>query len=419
MKKKPAFPKKSSSPELASLLRETEENISAWAEDVQPLAQRLTRLTPEDSEEFFVYLLGKEEDQVFPVLEALCGREEKSDAALAAALGGWNSSLAGILLRRLGSAAPSKTVLKAVRKSIFRLKSRGLPVEEIEARGDAVYHVPQAPSAEGYLTPIDAAGNRLVSLALPRPPQGLMIFHMLFRDEEGIIQFNGYEGSRRSFHDYIENFQEQTKTELAEAPAEYCRGLMEEAAERSRQTGKPLPPEFVEMRPILGPPPALPLEPLIYRYVNREEVKAHPEFLERSPALFENPLFADWFLEEEEARKYVGLVQEASASPLVLAPYQKEGRMVDIYGQAIQELFPPERRGRYRRRLEETAYLLWKKGQENEARICLAGALALEEESRILTPHPFLLELVKRSLNALLREEEEKKKEDSSLVVKP
>jgi hypothetical protein len=44
----------------------------------------------------------------------------------------------------------------------------------------------------------------------------------------------------------------------------------------------------------------------------------------------------------------------------------------------------------------------------------------LEGESRVLSPHPFLLELVKRSLNAALQEEEEKRKEkDQGLIIKP
>ncbi len=409
----------SSSPQLDALLREIDENIASWAEDVQPIVRGLADYSLQELETFFRRLLTKEEDQVFPVLEALCGKEEKIDAALAEALGTWNSPLAAILLRRLGTGAPSKAVTKAVRRSIFRLKSKGLSFEEMEERAPAVYRVPKAPSPEAYVTPIDAAGNRLVSLALPRLPQGLLIFHVLFNDGEGIIQFNGFEGSRRSFHDYIEGFQTEAHTELAAAPAEYGHGLIEEAAARNRQGGKPLPKEYLEMRPLLGQPPALPLKPIIYEYVKEEEIHAHPELLDRAPGLFENPLFSDWYLEEAQSGKYLGLLQDASASPLVLSPYQQESRMADIYVQAVQELFPAEMRGRYRRRLEEMAYILWKKGEENEARVSLAAALALGGEARILAPHPFLLELVKRSLGALLREEEEKKKREPALVVKP
>ncbi len=420
MKKKSAPGKASPlSPELESLLREADENTASWAENPGPLVRRLTEFSPEDLETFFVQLLKKEEDQVFPLLEALCGTGEKVDAALAAALGGWNSPLAGILLRRLGSGASSKAVTKAVRKSVFRLKSKGISVEDVEEHAAPVYHVPKAPSPEGYVTAIDSGGNRLVSLAMPRLPQGLMILHMLFNDVDGILQFNAFEGSRRSFHEYIAGFEEEAKTQLVAAPPEYCHGLMEEAAEKNRQIGKALPKEFLEVHPLLGPPPSLPLKPVIYRHVNEEEIKAHPEFLDRAPALFGNPLFSDWVLEEEETRKYTTLVQDASASPLVLSPYQKESRTMDIYVQALQELFPPERRQRYRRRLEETAYVLWQKGQEGEARVSVAAALALGEESRILTPHPFLLELVKRSIDTMLREEEAKRKEEPSLVVKP
>ncbi|MCJ7492826.1 MAG: hypothetical protein MUP68_01120 [Deltaproteobacteria bacterium] len=66
------------------------------------------------------------------------------------------------------------------------------------------------------------------------------------------------------------------------------------------------------------------------------------------------------------------------------------------------------------------AYCLLKEGKEPEAQISLAAALGLEKESGLLTPHPFLLELVKRSLAAIVeREEEERKRRESGLIVKP
>ena len=169
----------------------------------------------------------------------------------------------------------------------------------------------------------------------------------------------------------------------------------------------------------MGSAPVLPLRPLIYEYLKEEEAKSRHDLLDRSASLFQIPCFQTWFLEEGESQKYLNLLREASASRLVLSPYQKESRLMEIYRQAVQELFDGARRLLYRRRLEEMAYVLWRQGRENEARISLSAALGLENESALLSPNPFVLELVKRSLLALMEKEKEKQSEESGLIVRP
>ena len=92
---------------------------------------------------------------------------------------------------------------------------------------------------------------------------------------------------------------------------------------------------------------------------------------------------------------------------------------MEIYQQAVHDLFDGPRRLLYRRRFEEMAYILWKKGQENETRVALAAAAGMDKESGILAPHPFLIELVKRSLSSLLEEEKEEKGQEPGFIIKP
>jgi hypothetical protein len=92
---------------------------------------------------------------------------------------------------------------------------------------------------------------------------------------------------------------------------------------------------------------------------------------------------------------------------------------MEIYQQAVHEIFDEPRRFLYRRRLEEMAYVLWKKGQENESRMAVAAAAGLQKESSMLSPHPFLLELVKRSIASLIEEEKEKKDKEPGLIIRP
>jgi len=421
MKKKDGFSEKDQSltRERETVLKEAETNFSSYEEDPDPFLELLRPLSPGDQENIFISLIKSKRDEVYPLFQQLLGREEKTDMALAESLGRWPSPEAGILLHRLASKTSLKTVLKSIRKSIFRLKTQGIDVKEIGDSSPAVFRPPQTVPSEGFVTSLDPTGTRFVWLIRPQLPQGVMVFHALVSDTQGMIDFQSFEASRKKFHQYLEEFRKNVPWEIVEAAPDYCLGLMNEAAEINHQKEQTPPGDFLEGRAMMGTSPPLPLKPLIYQFLNEEEWKGRSDLLDRSPSLFQLSYFQDWFLEGEEGEKYLGLLKEASESTLVLSPYQKEARFIDIYRQAVSELFDPGRKSLYRRRLEEMAYFLWKTGKESEAQLCLAAALGIEMEGGVLSTPPFLLELVKRTFNARMEEEARKKAKETDLLIKP
>ncbi|MBM4330313.1 MAG: hypothetical protein FJ117_03635 [Deltaproteobacteria bacterium] len=407
-------------PQAETLLQETEDNAELWIKDADPLLQKLRSLSSNQQEIFFLSFIKKNNEQLPLLLEALCGKEEGLDLALAASLGQWRSPHAADILKRMAAANPSKALFKTIRKSIFRLQSMGISVKEISDRSQAVFHPTRLAPSEGFLSPIDPFGNRFIMLFKPQIPQGVALFNTLISDMDGIIDFNAIETSRKNADEYLSAFQQEYSFKLVEAGPDYCLRLIAESYELGQKIGKTPPADFLKLRPLMGSSPPFPLRPFIYKHLIEEEIKSRPDLLDQSVSLFQTPFFEDWFLKKEECQKYLDHFKEANASRLVLTPYQKEGRLLDIYRQAVHEIFDESKRMIYRRRLEEMAYYLWKAGQENEARMSLAAALALREESRLLSPNPFLLELVKRSLNDLMKEEEEeKKRKEEELIIKP
>lgn len=406
--------------DVDALVRETGQNVQLWVQEVDRLLDRLRSLAPGDQEEYFRTLLGQDPEKFSPLLEKLMGKDEQIDLALARSLGHGTSSQASVLLEHLASAARSKVVRKTIRKSLFRLRSRGLEVPDLSDSGPSVYHPPQPIPLEGFLSALDATGSRLVWFARPQPLQGIFAFHTMVSDVQGILDFNAFETSRKKFHDYLEEMRGNVPWEIVDADPLYCHALILQAAEINEKKGQPAPGEFLKWRPLMGPPPERRPEPLIYSYLSAEEAKNRPDMLDRSAALFDLPSFQTWFLEESELEKYLPSLKEASESRLVLTPYQKEARVMEIYRQVVQNVFDPARRTLYRGRLEEMAYVLWKLGRQDEGRVALTAALHLESEGGILSIHPFLLELVRRSFAAQLEEEEaKKKKKESELLIKP
>jgi len=85
----------------------------------------------------------------------------------------------------------------------------------------------------------------------------------------------------------------------------------------------------------------------------------------------------------------------------------------------LSELFSGDRREVYKRRLEEMAYVLLKRGKEEEAKICLSVAVDLERPFTPFQPNPFLFQLVARSISILLAEDRERKGQEPSLIIQP
>jgi len=104
---------------------------------------------------------------------------------------------------------------------------------------------------------------------------------------------------------------------------------------------------------------------------------------------------------------------------IVLNPAQKEVRFQGIYQKASAELFSGKRKILYQRRLEEMAYVLFKLGRREEAKISLSVAKDLEKPLNPIQPDPFLFQLVTKSIFSLLAEAYEKKSKEVSLIVKP
>jgi hypothetical protein len=422
--KKGKLPRQKKSPpvpiELEQLLQESETQIQSWLKDPNPLLQKLIFLPSSAQEDFFRFILKKKTEGFVSLLTETAGKDEGLDIALANSLGDWVAPESGVLLQRLAVQSTSKSLRKAVRRSAFRLQSKGIKVQEIEDLSIPVYRPPQPlhPS-EGFLSSIDSAGARMVWLIVPKTSHGIRAVSALVSDTEGLVDLHVAETTHKGFQEYLSEFQTKMPWEFVEADVDYCVGLILESVETTKKSGKPVHPEFFQWEHILGTALGLPLKPLIYKFLREEEVKVRPDLLDRSPSLFQLPIFQMWILAKEESDKYLKLLADASSSRLILAPHQQESRFFEIYRLAVHERFLHDRRLRYRRRLEEMAYILWKKGKEDAAKTSLAAAIAMAEESQLLSPHPFLFELVKRSLQIQLEEEKEKQGKESDLIIRP
>lgn len=313
-----------------------------------------------------------------------------------------------------------KKVGKIIKRSLYRLKNKGIAVEAmVKEKESPVFRPLQAEPSLGFMGPIDFLGRRFVMLVIPHPGHGLTVMQGIIGDAEGMVDFSGAEMTRKRFRVFFEEVQQDIPFPLVETEPAYVAFLFTQAHRLTLDRGKTPPRDYLHLRSRVEGIKKEYERPLIYSLLRVEELEGNDSILARGGDLLKTDVFTAWKIGEEEIRPYADEIGEAEESRLVLSQAQKEARFQEIYQRAFSGLFPEEKRSLYRRRMEEMAYVLFMWRREEEAKIAMAVALDLKKPVRLLQPNPFLLQLVVRSILMLLSEAYEKKKREVSLIARP
>jgi len=326
-----------------------------------------------------------------------------------------------LLLEAMLTALQDKRAIKAVKKTLYRLRQKGVQWKERPSRERSVLRPPQQGAPQGYMGAMDAAGSRIIVVARPQPHGGTRAYFSILSDQEGIQRLEVTDLSKKGVKEFIAASLSSEEFPVVEAPGGYCAHLLSEAAALTRRLGRPLPRGYGDVERGLRDVTWDGSVPLIYHHIPEKTVKDKPRLLKESGALHRITPFFSWFLNPEDLVQYAEAIREADKSHLVLTPQQKDARLNSIYRDALEELFPEEQRLLWKRRLEETAYILWKRGTEHEARMAVSAAVDLTTPFSPLEPNPFCWNLLLKSLYGLLETErgEQVKEKKSSLFITP
>ena len=101
------------------------------------------------------------------VLRGVVGRNAAADLAIAARLGAQPEAASVEALTAMEASSQDKLVRKEIRRSLYRLERRGLPLPQSTTAKPTL--VASGPRLEGYLSAVDGSGDQLVWLVKPRP----------------------------------------------------------------------------------------------------------------------------------------------------------------------------------------------------------------------------------------------------------
>jgi hypothetical protein len=363
---------------------------------------------------------GRSEEEIVQYLLTELAKAPQTAGRLAESMVSIPDRMTVRLLHRMFEAIQDKKFRKIIKRSLYRLKSKGVSLEEISSdKTKPILRPLQENPKEGYASGIDFLGYRLLLLIVPHSGRGLKVMRGIISDQEGIVDFALDEMTRKGFRSFFEEVQEKNPFPMAEMEASYVAFLLIQAYALNLEK-KENPPQdfFLAKREIENIQKDYP-KPLIYSYLQANELVGDDRMLRRGGDLLKTDLFSSWRIEDEQIKPYADEVWEAEESKIVLNPAQKEMRFQGIYQKALTDLFSGGRRDLYKRRMEEMAYVLLKLGKEEEAKISLSVAMDFENPLNPIQPNPFLFQLVTKSIFSLLAEAYEKKSKEVSLIAKP
>ena len=363
---------------------------------------------------------GKSDEEIFQSLRAFLGKDPETDKKIAELLVSIPDAKVAKLLQRMLGLFKEKKIQKAIKRSLYRLKSRGIPIEEVslDERRPVLYPL-KTDSPKGHASSIDFLGNRLLLLVIPRVGRGLTVVQGVISDTKGLVDFSGEEMTRKEFIGFFEKVQENTPFPFVEMEPSYVAFLYAQAYRLTLGRRMTPPQDYLLLKSEIDGIKREYGKALVYSYLQADKIAGDDWLSKRAEGLLKNDLFLGWRIEKDQIQPYADAVGEAEESKIVLNQAQKEVRLQEIYLKALSELFSDEKRVLYRQRLEEMAYVLFKLGKNEEAEISLAAAMDLEKPLNLIQPNPFLFQLVIQSIFALLAEAHEKKTKEVSLIVKP
>ncbi len=344
---------------LADIL---EEAASALPEDAE-------QIRPANGDPFLLLeALGGATEAARRVLAWVLEREASSGGELALA---WLDAPGGAeVVGGLDESSLGKPGRKALRRALHRLRSQGVALPAREAPAAHVSRLPQIEDeiSAAYVSAIDPRGARLVYLVEPNPSGGARLFEILLDESRGIVDFDLYAAGRSRIRRFVRDAVERTRFPAVEAPPEAIRALVARIAAR-HPVDRALPRQFGEWRSKVAVEGQTPGD-LARAALS---IADDGDGLARAAELVAKGSIGPW---APPSSDLADLAQEALERQADTAA--EEADDAALWRELAEPLFGGERADSCAQRFCESAWVLWKLGQEDDARACLCAAQAFE-----------------------------------------
>jgi hypothetical protein len=300
------------------------------------------------------------------------------------------------LLAEIGKAFPHKAVQKAMKKKRFQLKQKGISVAEPKPpRGPAFSLTPEEP--EAYIGPIDGAGHRPILIVIPHPLSGVDLAMGVISAEKGILEFLHGRYSRKKMKELKEVFFSKVP-HMVETSLSHVTTVLENAYNQEKGNPGESAREYLGLRPWLIKNADLLDRPAVSEFIALDSITPGMLTQTELQRLLSHELMLSWAVAPERLAILMEEITRAEKSPIFISEAQRREHILKIKEEGVTKIFDDKERRILRERLQETAYVFFKIGDEPLARLCLTASLCIDQKDSLLKMNPLLSALVDRSL---------------------
>lgn len=300
------------------------------------------------------------------------------------------------LLQAINDAFNDKDVIKAVKRALFRLKSKGIGTDDFSSEDGAekVYKPKKREQPRCYLGPIDAMGNRAVVIHFFESGKGVDVGMGMASDQEGIQQFVFDQMSRKSARELKAEL-EGMAGPFIEAPLSHGAMVLEDAFKLENTTRTDERAEYLRLRPWLLQNTSVKDYSVNFDDIAISDREITETELEK---LFEHELMVSWFAPFDVLRPFMIEMEGVHQSPIIMSDPQKLHRMEEIREKCINTLFDAAGRKRFKKRLLEMAFFFLASDERDYAQLSLYAAANIQEKASQFSQQPVLGFFVDRSI---------------------
>ena len=297
-------------------------------------------------------------------------------------------------------AFPQKNVQKAIKKTIFKFKQKGISLPDLEPeKGPPIVgRRLDVADPSAFLGPIDGTGSRGVLLILPQIPKGVEVGMGAVSDELGFIQFFVGTYSKKQLQEVKKIFF-SSFDRAVETPISHAATLLERAYSKSKEGLNELSRGYLQLRPWILENVSLLEQSAIYDFIPTDSISEPSLTTSQIEKLFSHELMKTWIIDPDKLKPLMEDIQRVKESRILVSDAQKTDQINEAKRKTISEVYSEGKRLLMKGRLEEMAYFFFKLEEEEMAGLSLAAARSLDERDSPLFVNPFLEAMVERSLS--------------------
>ena len=304
------------------------------------------------------------------------------------------------ILLAFKKAFPQRAVQKAIKKTVFRFRQKGLFHPELERAKDTQILVKgvERPEPSVYLSPIDGTGSRGVFLVLSHLSKGVDVGMGVVNDEKGIPQFLYGTYSKKRMKQvrevFFSNFNHIVETSLSHGAT-----ILERAYQESGQNLGQQARDYLKLRPWILRNVSFLEKAAIFDFISPDDVPEEALTTSQIDRILGHELMESWIIRPEKMRLVMEEIQEARESRILVSEAQKREQINEVKKRAIHEIYSEGECLRIKGRLEEMSYVFYKMDERELTSLCLAAARSVAEEDPSSRINPFLAAMIERSLS--------------------